>query len=57
MPLSNCAVCGKKKSTFIKNQEINIFQMITLKWIKSLILTDLRQIYAKTAIKTPRIYL
>ena len=21
---SNCAICGKKKSTFIKNQEINI---------------------------------
>ena len=24
MILSNCAVCGKKKSTFIKNQELNI---------------------------------
>ena len=23
MLLSNCAICGKKKSTFIKNQEIN----------------------------------
>ena len=23
MLLSNCAVCGKKKSTFIKNKEIN----------------------------------
>ena len=23
MILSNCAVCGKKKSTFIKNKEIN----------------------------------
>ena len=22
IPLSNCAVCGKKKSTFIKNQEL-----------------------------------
>ena len=22
MPLSNCAVCGKKKSTFIKNKEL-----------------------------------
>ena len=22
MVLSNCAVCGKKKSTFIKNQEL-----------------------------------
>ena len=23
MLLSNCAVCGKKKSTFIKNKELN----------------------------------
>ena len=25
MLLSNCAVCGKKKSTFIKNKEIHNF--------------------------------
>ena len=25
MPLSNCAVCGKKKSTFIKNKELHNF--------------------------------
>ena len=25
MLLSNCAVCGKKKSTFIKNKELNNF--------------------------------
>ena len=35
MLLSNCAIYGKKKSTFIKNQELNnfnnIFEMITLK--------------------------
>ena len=36
MLLSNCAVCGKKKSTFIKNKELNIFKMIHSKWIKSL---------------------
>ena len=24
MFLSNCAICGKKKSTFIKNQELSI---------------------------------
>ena len=34
MLLSNCAVCGKKKSTFIKNKEIHIFtisEIISLK--------------------------
>ena len=25
MLLSNCAICGKKKSTFIKNKELNNF--------------------------------
>ena len=25
MHLSNCAVCGNKKSTFIKNKELNTF--------------------------------
>ena len=25
MPLSNCAICGKKKPTFIKNQELHNF--------------------------------
>ena len=38
MLLSSCAVYGKKKLTFIKNQELNnfnnIFEMFTLKWIK-----------------------
>ena len=33
MLLSNCAVYGKKKSTLLK---IKNFQMISLKWIKSL---------------------
>ena len=28
MFLSNCAVCGKKKPTFIKNQEIHNFNNI-----------------------------
>ena len=28
--LSNCGVCGKKKSTVLKNQEI-VFQVISLK--------------------------
>ena len=36
MLLSNCANCGKKKLPFIKNQELLIFEMISLKWIKSL---------------------
>ena len=31
MLLSNCAICGKKKPTFIKNQELLIFQMFSLK--------------------------
>ena len=26
--LSNCAVCGKKKSTFIKNEELHNFNNI-----------------------------
>ena len=25
MPLSNCTICGKKKSTFIKNKELHNF--------------------------------
>ena len=33
MLLSNCAVCGKKNSTFIKNK--NSIISISLKWIKS----------------------
>ena len=35
MLLSNCAICGKKKSIFIKNKEVKIL-MITLKLIKLL---------------------
>ena len=34
MLLSHCAICGKKKSTFIRNQELNnlvIFEKISLK--------------------------
>ena len=27
--LSNCAICGKKKSTFIKNKELNNFNNIS----------------------------
>ena len=27
MLLSNCAICGKKKSTFIKNQELHNFNV------------------------------
>ena len=33
MLLSNCAICGKKNSMFIKNKEPTI--LINLKWIKS----------------------
>ena len=29
MLLSNCAVCGKKKSTFIKNKELHNFDNIS----------------------------
>ena len=39
MLLSNCAVCGKKKSTFIKNQELSNDQFKTNKIIKKLLLT------------------
>ena len=34
LPLSNCAICGKKKSTYIKNKEhhnLIIFEIIALK--------------------------
>ena len=30
MLLSNCAICGKKKSTFIKNQELHNFNNISI---------------------------
>ena len=33
MLLSNCAICGKKQELLLK---INNFQIISLKWIKSL---------------------
>ena len=39
MLVSNCAICVKKKSTFIKNQELHNFnniKIISLKGIKSL---------------------
>ena len=29
MLLSNCAICGKKKLTFIKNQELHTFNNIS----------------------------
>ena len=35
MLLSNYVICGKKKSIFIKNKELNNFNE-NLKWIKSL---------------------
>ena len=28
MPLSNCAICGKKKSIVIKNQELDNFDNV-----------------------------
>ena len=39
MVLSNCAVCGKKKSTFIKNQELPNDQPKMNKIINKLLLT------------------
>ena len=30
MLLSNCAVCGKKKSTFIKNKELDNFDQFKM---------------------------
>ena len=36
MVLWNCALCGKKKSTFIKNQDINRISNDKLKMNKSL---------------------
>ena len=33
MLLSNCAVCGNRKSSLVKDKELS---MISLKWIKSL---------------------
>ena len=34
MLLSNCAVCGKKKSTFIRNQELHNFNNILNDYFK-----------------------
>ena len=34
--LSNCAICGKKKKQLsLKVKTLNVFQMSSLKWIKS----------------------
>ena len=41
--LSNCAICAKKKSSLMKNKQPHNF--------------DWRQMYAKNAFKTSRIYL
>ena len=39
MLLSNCAICGKKKSTFIKNKELSNDQFKMNKIINTFILT------------------
>ena len=39
MLLSNCAVCGKKKSTFIKNKELSNDQFKVNKIINEFLLT------------------
>ena len=36
MILSSYAICGKKKSTVIKNKELNNISKVSLKWIKLL---------------------
>ena len=41
---SNCAVCGKKKSTFIKNKELHNFNKFKMnKVINKILLTNLCQ--------------
>ena len=61
MILSNCHICDKKKSAFIKIKNsiiLILFEMISLKLTKSLInFIDWKHIYAKIAFKTARIYL
>ena len=62
MILSNCAICGEKKSTFIKKQELNNFKNIwndqfKLNKIIKQVFIDFRQIYARNAFKTAKIYL
>ena len=38
MLLSDCAACGKKKLTFIKNKNLTIIQIMSLKWINKFLL-------------------
>ena len=61
MLLSNCVVCGQKKSTFIKSQELHnliIFEMVSLEWIKTLIKFYLLETDScRIAFETATIYL
>ena len=53
---TNFAICGKKKSAFIKNQEFSDDYFKMNKTIKKTFI-DWRQIYARIATETDRIYL
>ena len=61
MLLSNCAICGKKKPTFIKNKApaiLKIFQMNSSKYVKSLTnFISWEQSYAKIVFEIARVYL
>ena len=62
MLLLNCDNCDKKKSTFIKDKELQNFKNISNDYFKmnkimSKFLIELRQNYARTPFETARIYL
>ena len=52
MLLSNCAVCGKKKSTFIKNQELSNDQFKINKIINKFLFTG-EKLMPKLQLKQP----
>ena len=56
MLLSNCTVCGKKKSTSTKNKELHNFGWFKMNKNHSQIFIDQWQIYAWVAFETARIY-
>ena len=56
MLLSNCTVCGKKKSTSTKNKELHNFGWFKMNKNHSQIFIDQWQIYAWAAFETARVY-
>ena len=54
MLLSNCALCGKKKSAFIKSKELHNFDLFKMKKIINKFLLTRDKFVLKLLLKKPR---